>query len=294
MVTAGLHRFLKTRGKHRQDLWRRSGFPIMVARHASERPEMYGRCLTALMAEIRRLQLPPVSQVGTDWAPGLGPVVLETSLWVPDMEHMFQNMAKTSLATEDGEKVRVPRLKSRDVGVVKSYLNMLALLPTMSLFIVTLRVFLDRMKNGWNEPEFHQFFVKQYLYRARLPAETFGVGEALMARWHYGSTSTISPGHPPSMQTPEQCHKQVKRCLTDSPERSLLQVLDSLKESIDLWSATRTTDEAAYTLFTPPGHCASRPCCPDEWMLAGSQLYQRRCPGANVQLLPTIARIQEA
>ena len=297
MVTAGVHRFLKTQGRNGQDLWRRSGFPIMVARHPTERPEVYGRCLTALMAELQRLQLPHVSQIGTDWAPGLGRVVrasMPRCVWVPDIDHMFKNMAKTNLVEESGEMVRVPRLKSRDIRVVHKYMDMLAMLPTTSLFLVTLRVFLDRIKNGWQEVEFHDFFVKQYLYKARVQEATFGVEEVLAARWYYGNQSHVAQGHPPAMQTPEQCHRQFKRCLTDSPERSLLQVLDSLKESVDLWSSSRTRQEADYTLFTCAGHCASRPCRPDEWMLTGSQLYQRRCPGAGVQLLPTIARIQEA
>ena len=164
------------------------------------------------------------------------------------------------------------------------------MLPTMSLFLVTLRVFLDRMKNGWHEVEFHDFFVKQYLYKARLPEDTFGISEVLAARWFYGSTSHVAAGHPPSMQTPEQCHRQFRRCLTDPPERTLLQVLDSLQESVDLWGSACTRQEADYTLFTCHGHCASRPCRPDEWMLTGGRLYQRRCPGAAVQLLPTIAR----
>ena len=225
MVTAGVHRLLQTQGPNAQDLWRRSGFPVMVARHPTERPEVYGRCLTALTEELQRLRLPHVSQIGTDWAPGLRRVIqasMPRCVWVPDMDHMFRNMAKSNLVEENGETVRVPRLKSRDIRIVQKYLDMLAMLPTMSLFLVTLRVFLDRMKNGWHEVEFHDFFVKQYLYKARLPEDTFGISEVLAARWFYGSTSHVAAGHPPSMQTPEQCHRQFKRCLTDSPERTEL------------------------------------------------------------------------
>ncbi|CAE7353151.1 unnamed protein product [Symbiodinium microadriaticum] len=192
VVTAGVHRLLKTQGRNGQDLWRRSGFPVMVARHPTERPEVYGRCLTALTAELQRLRLPHVSQIGTDWAPGLGRVVqasMPRCVWVPDMDHMFKNMSKTNLVEENGETVRVPRLKSRDIRVVQKYMDMLAMLPTTSLFLVTMRVFLDRMKNGWQEVEFHDFFVKQYLYKASVPEATFGVQEVLSARWYYGCQS---------------------------------------------------------------------------------------------------------
>ena len=116
VVTAGVHRLLQTQGPNAQDLWRRSGFPFMVARHPTERPEVYGRCLTALTAELQRLRLPHVSLIGTDWAPGLRRVIqasMPRCVWVPDMDHMFRNMAKSNLVEENGETVRVPRLKSR-------------------------------------------------------------------------------------------------------------------------------------------------------------------------------------
>ena len=116
--------------------------------------------------------------------------------------------------------------------------------------------------------------MKQYLYKARVPEASFGVEEVFSARWYYGSQSHVAQGHPPSMRAPEQCHRQFKRCLTDSPERTLLHVLDSLKESVDLWSSSRTRQEVDYTPFTCPGHCALRPCRPDEWMLTGNDVAQ--------------------
>ena len=63
--------------------------------------------------------------------------------------------AKTNLVEENGETVRFPRVKSRDIRVVQQYMNMLAMQPTSRLFLVTVRVFLNRMKNGWQEVEFH-------------------------------------------------------------------------------------------------------------------------------------------
>ena len=111
------------------------------------------------------------------------------------MDHMFKNMAKTNLVEENGETVRFPRVKSRDIRVVQQYMNMLAMQPTSSLFLVTARVFLNRMKKGWQEVEFHDFFVKQYLYKARVPEAAFGVEEVFSARWYYGSQSHVAQGH---------------------------------------------------------------------------------------------------
>ena len=295
MITASMYRYLD---QH----WRRSALPLCVARHPTERPEVCKHALSALATELQRRQLPTASQIHTDWAPGLasaikeaaGQNVLHPPLHVPDMEHMIANITtKKKTTAEDGSEIRVPRMKSRDVKVVPPYLHALALLPTSALFLVALRAFLTRVKNGWQEPAFHDYIISQYLYRASLRPAVTGETEAWAAKWWHGASGPIAAGFPPSQQTVEQSHRHFKRCITDAPGRTVIDVLESLKEVVALWTSTRSSEAKSYTLLTPAGCTAVVPTRPDGWMLRGLPLHRLRAPG-GVRLLPTIKRILEA
>lgn len=295
MITASVYRCLDER-------WRRSALPLAVARHPTERPEVYKHALSAVATELQRRQLPPPSQIHSDWAPGLasaireaaGQNVLHSPLHVPDMEHMIANITTKKKTTAlDGSEIRVPRMKSRDVKVVPPYLHTMALLPTSGLFLVALRTFLTRIKDGWEEPAFHDYIINQYLYRASLRPAVVGESEAWAAKWWHGASGPVAAGFPPSQQTVEQSHRHFKRCITDAPGRTVIDVLESLKEVVALWTSTRSSEAKSYTLLTPTGCTAVVPTRPDGWMLRGLPLHRLRAPG-GVRLLPTIKRILEA
>ncbi|CAE7223109.1 unnamed protein product [Symbiodinium sp. CCMP2456] len=184
-------------------------------------------------------------------------------------------------------------MRSKREGYLASLLHLVALLPSTSLFLVCLQCLLQRMREGWRETEFTDYFIKEYLYTARVQPAIYGVEEVLTARWFYGLSSPLASGHCPTWQTTEQSHRQFKRALTDAAQRTLLMVLESVKETVDLWSSERTTEENAYALFCPPGNMASRPTRPDKWMVSGKLLHTVRVPGQQVTMLPTIKRLLE-
>ncbi|CAE7908113.1 unnamed protein product [Symbiodinium microadriaticum] len=213
--------------------------------------------LQGRMAEIY-LAADATFDVEADGFKCLGFAVLPSRLpgarHVQDLEHMLKNLAKSSLKTVTGEEIRVPRLCTRPLRVVASYIHTVALLPSVSLFLVCLGTLPDRIKTGWGEEPFHDFFVQQYLYKASIQEAVYGVSEVLTGRWWYGMSSHLACGHAPSMQTPEMAHRQVKRALTDAPGRSLLTVLQSLKEAGSLWTSDRSAEQDSFTLLTPNGH----------------------------------------
>ena len=143
---------------------------------------------------------------------------------------MVTNIAKKkTTATLDGQEIQIPKMTHRPVQVVVPYIHAIARLPTSTLFLVSLRTFLTRIKDGWQEKAWHDYFVSQYLYRAAIKPVLCGESEALAAKWWYGSKSPISAGHVLSQQTVEQAHRHFKRCITDAPGRTLIDVLESLR-----------------------------------------------------------------
>ncbi|CAE7362971.1 unnamed protein product, partial [Symbiodinium microadriaticum] len=280
VFTAAVYRVLSgIVGGEQQDRWRRSALPLAIARHPTERPEVYGHVFSALHTELQRLGLPAAQQVHSDWMPGLPAAIRQNmpgARHVQDLEHMLKNLAKSSVKTVTGEEIRVPRLCTRPLRVVASYIHTIALLPSVSLFLVCLGTLLDRIKTGWGEEPFHDFFVQQYLYKASIQEAVYGVSEVLTGRWWYGMSSHLACGHAPSMQTPEMAHRQVKRALTDAPGRSLLTVLQSLKEAVSLWTSDRSMEQDSFTLLTPNGRTSVRPCRPDSWMLGNRRLWRHR------------------
>ena len=213
---------------------------------------------------------------------------------IPDIDHMIKNFGKSKIKNVNGEEVRVPRMRSKRERYLASLLHIVALLPSTSLFLVCLQTLLQRMKQGWNEAEFHDYFVKEYLYPVQVRPAVYGIEQAHAARWWYGLSSAVAAGHCPTWQTTEQSHRQFKRALTDSAERTVLTVLETVKETVELWSSQRTTEEDSYALFCPPGFMASRPIRPDTWMVSGKLLHTVRLPGQGVTMLPTIKRLLEA
>ena len=143
-------------------------------------------------------------QVHTDWFPGLDKVIKKywpSARPCQGVEHLLRALRKKHAATENGKRVRVPKLRSRQ-KMLPHMLHSLALLPTKASFEACLKHFMDRAEHGWNEPKWAKYFRSRYLFRKT-------------ARWWYGVRSGMVPGHPPSQQQPEQSHRQMKRILTD-------------------------------------------------------------------------------
>ena len=216
-LTCAVHRRLSGR-------WRKSGLPVALCRHPKERPETYRLSLEAVHAEMQKLGLPPASQWHTDWAPGLGAAgrsVLPSIVHVPGMEHMIRNLNKKSLKTENGTRQAVPRLTARPLSVVSKYLYVIAGLPTLSLHVVALQVFLERVRVGWQEATWEQYFRKQYTYLARFVKADYGLEQATVGRWWFGMSSPLCHGHCSSQQQAEQSHKHLKRSLCDAKDRTV-------------------------------------------------------------------------
>ena len=212
---------------------------------------------------------------------------------VPDIEHMLKNISKKKASTADDEQTRVPRMRSNREQYTWVRCST-SLRFCRALLYSWFACKAQRMKEGWGETEFHDYFIKEYLYPARVQPAVYGVDEVLTARWFYGLGSPLASGHCPTWQTTEQSHRQFKRALTDSAQRTVLTVLASVKETVELWSSERTTEEDAYSLFTLQGFTASRPTRPDAWMVSGKLLHTIRVPGQAVTMLPAIKRLLEA
>ena len=88
----------------------------------------------------------------------------------PDMEHIVAKMRKATLKAEDNETICVPRLQSRSVAVVCRLLEDGGHLANDINVSCNHASFL---KDGWGEVAFHDFFEKQYLYKARVSEQTF-------------------------------------------------------------------------------------------------------------------------
>ncbi|CAE7245908.1 unnamed protein product [Symbiodinium microadriaticum] len=288
-LTCAVHRRLSGR-------WRKSGLPVALCRHPKERPETYRLSLEAVHAEMQKLGLPPASQWHTDWAPGLGAAgrsVLPSIVHVPGMEHMIRNLNKKSLKTENGTRQAVPRLTARPLSVVSKYLYVIAGLPTLSLHVVALQVFLERVRVGWQEATWEQYFRKQYTYLARFVKADYGLEQATVGRWWFGMSSPLCHGHCSSQQQAEQSHKHLKRSLCDAKDRTVKEVLSTLVEAVDLWT-DRSDEENSFHLFTSPGNTASFPTCPDDWMVDRMpKMFRVRAAGLGVKMLPCIQRLVE-
>ena len=216
VVTAAVYRCLDHR-------WRKSGLFLGMARHNRELGAVHQRALQAVHAALQERNLPTACQLHTDWFPGMkeaGRAVAASMKYIPGIEHLLRNVSKSR---NGGEMLRVPRLKARPLHVVASTVHTLALLPTLSLRIIALRVWLARVADadGWSEPEWCEYFRKQHCYTATLQADKYGQAECLATRWWYGHMSTIIPGHPPSQQQAEQSHRALKRAISNSPTRTL-------------------------------------------------------------------------
>ncbi|CAE7216500.1 unnamed protein product [Symbiodinium natans] len=253
--------------------WRKSGFFLGMARHNRELGAVHQRALHAVHAALQERNLPTACQLHTDWFPGMkeaGRAVAASMKYIPGIEHLLHNVSKSRNRAEGGEMLRVPRLKARPLHVMASTVHTLALLPTLSLHIIALRVWLARVADadGWN-------------------------AECLATRWWYGHMSTVIPGHPPSQQQAEQSHRALKRAISNSPTRTAIDVLKTAKEAAGLWRE-RTALESSYNLFTPAGYTGTVPLNPDAWMTSpGNVLYRNRLPALGTMAMPTIHRILE-
>ena len=116
-----------------------------------------------------------------------------------------------------------------------------------------------RERTGWNEPAWADYFTQQYLHWVPLSTDTFGVPGAWGARWWYGLSSGLYPGAPPSQQQAEQSHRQWKRAVADNQRRTVIDVLQSLKQAVTLWTGSRSEEESSYSLMCSPGHAATFP-----------------------------------
>ena len=152
---------------------------------------------------------PDPKRCGVDWMAGL-PRVFRGSFpggsATPGVEHMLRNLRKSKVA---GEAKRIPQLQNRPDTILPRYLHAMALLPTRTMFALALSTFLTRAMVVWLEEKWVQYFKDTYL-KIQEPG-------IWTARWWYGMSSWHEAGIPPSQQVPEQCHKKLKRTLSNDP-----------------------------------------------------------------------------
>ena len=161
--------------------WRKSGFFLGMARHNRELGAVHQRALHAVHAALQERNLPTACQLHTDWFPGMkeaGRAVAASMKYIPGIEHLLHNVSKSRNRAEGGEMLRVPRLKARPLHVMASTVHTLALLPTLSLHIIALRVWLARVADadGWNEPRVVRVFSQAILLHSNPPGRQIWAG----------------------------------------------------------------------------------------------------------------------
>ncbi|CAE7889292.1 unnamed protein product, partial [Symbiodinium microadriaticum] len=261
LVTASLHRMLDGR-------WRRSGLPVLFARHPVETNELYAVAFAALRTALDRR-----------------------------LEHFFRNLSKKTVRDlETGETIKVPKLKkSQLLRVVTRHLHKLARLPTLSMFLLLTKTWLDRMEHCWEERDFAAYLKRQYFVERPLNEAIYGWPRGLGASWWYGMTSAVLQGHPASQQQAEASHRQFKRCVGRSPNARLPDVIKRIKNAVALWVAATSHSESSYVLRTDAGFTGGVPLSPDDWMIQrhGTGLWRHHLPGVGTMILPALWRLQE-
>ena len=293
LVTASLHRMLDGR-------WRRSGLPVLFARHPVETNELYAVAFAALRTALDRRGLPHPTQIHTDWFPGLPRMtkqVFPAAQHVQGLEHFFRNLSKKTVRDlETGETIKVPKLKkSQLLRVVTRHLHKLARLPTLSMFLLLTKTWLDRMEHCWEERDFAAYLKRQYFVERPLNEAIYGWPRGLGASWWYGMTSAVLQGHPASQQQAEASHRQFKRCVGRSPNARLPDVIKRIKNAVALWVAATSHSESSYVLRTDAGFTGGVPLSPDDWMIQrhGTGLWRHHLPGVGTMILPALWRLQE-
>ena len=280
--------------------WRRSGLPVLFARHPVETNELYAVAFAALRAAFDRRGLPHPTQIHTDWFPGLPRMtkqVFSAAQHVQGLEHFFRNLSKKTVQDlETGETIKVPKLKKTQIlRVVTRHLHKLARSPTLSMFLLVTKTWLDRMEHCWEERDFAAYLKRQYFVERPLNEAIYGWSAGLGASWWYGMTSAVLQGHPASQQQAEASHRQFKRCVGRSPNAQLPDVLKRIKNAVALWAAATSQSESSYVLRTDAGFTGGVPLSPDDWMISrqGTGLWRQHLPGVGAVILPALWRLHE-
>eukprot|EP00439_Symbiodinium_sp_Y106_P076303 s383_g15.t1 len=280
--------------------WRRSGLPVLFARHPVETNELYAVAFAALRAALDRRGLPHPTQIHTDWFPGLPRMtkqVFSAAQHVQGLEHFFRNLSKKTVQDlETGETIKVPKLKKTQIlRVVTRHLHKLARSPTLSMFLLVTKTWLDRMEHCWEERDFAAYLKRQYFVERPLNEAIYGWSAGLGASWWYGMTSAVLQGHPASQQQAEASHRQFKRCVGRSPNAQLPDVLKRIKNAVALWAAATSQSESSYVLRTDAGFTGGVPLSPDDWMISrqGTGLWRQHLPGVGAAILPALWRLHE-
>ena len=81
---------------------------------------------------------------------------------VQGLERFFRNLSKKTVqGLETWETIQVPKLK-KTLRVVTRHLHKLARLPTLSMFLLLTKTWLDRMEHCWEERDFAVYLKRQY------------------------------------------------------------------------------------------------------------------------------------